>query len=196
MPLATLVLAHLFVAGERMTHRRLAGFASGFVGIVLLMEPAAIAGIGGGALRAISQFAVLCGALCYSANSVLARLLVKSDFLIAATATLVVSSALMLPLALVLDRPWMLQPADLSVAAIVWLGFGPTAIATICYYRVISSAGPTFMSLVNYLSPPVAVLLGVAVLGEQPGVNAYAGLAFILGGIALSQWPRALRGAA
>jgi drug/metabolite transporter (DMT)-like permease len=46
------------------------------------------------------------------------------------------------------------------------------------------------MSLVNYLSPAVAVYLGVALLGEEPGVNAYAGLALILGGIALGQWHR------
>jgi drug/metabolite transporter (DMT)-like permease len=44
------------------------------------------------------------------------------------------------------------------------------------------------MSIVNYLSPGIAVLLGVALLDEEPGVNAYAGLALILSGIAVSQW--------
>jgi drug/metabolite transporter (DMT)-like permease len=44
------------------------------------------------------------------------------------------------------------------------------------------------MSLVNYLSPPVAVFLGVGLLSEEPGANAYGGLALILSGIALSQW--------
>jgi drug/metabolite transporter (DMT)-like permease len=44
------------------------------------------------------------------------------------------------------------------------------------------------MSLVNYLSPAVAVFLGVALLGEEPGVSAYAGLTLILFGIAVSQW--------
>ena len=47
------------------------------------------------------------------------------------------------------------------------------------------------MSLVNYLSPAVAVFLGVTMLGETPGASAYAGLALILAGIALSQWRRA-----
>ena len=81
----------------------------------------------------------------------------------------------------------MLEPGGVSIASIIWLGVGPTAVATICYFALISSAGPTFMSLVNYLSPAVAVFLGVTLLGEQPGVNAYAGLALILGGIAVSQ---------
>jgi drug/metabolite transporter (DMT)-like permease len=190
MPLATLVLAHFLVQGERVTSRRAGGFALGFTGIVFLMEPAAVASIGGAAMQIFSQLAVLCGALCYAANSVLARLLVKTDFLTAAAGTLLIAAAIMLPVAVVLDRPWTLQPSYSSIAAIAWLGFGPTAIATILYFRLISSAGPTFMSLVNYLSPAVAVFLGVTLLGEKPGASAYIGLALILSGIALSQWRR------
>ena len=191
MPLATLVLAHFFVRGERMTLQRVVGFVVGFAGIVFLMEPAAIAGLGGAAVQILSQLAVLCGALCYSANSVLARLLIRSDFTVAAAGTLLAAAALMIPIALSCDRPWTLEPSTSSVAAIIWLGVGPTAIATICYFKLISSAGPTFMSLVNYLSPAVAVFLGVTLLGEHPGVAAYAGLACVLAGIALSQWRRA-----
>jgi drug/metabolite transporter (DMT)-like permease len=188
MPLGTLVLAHFVVHGERMTRYRVGGFALGFAGIVFLMEPPAAQSIGGAAVPVLAQLAVLGGALCYSANSVLARLLVKTDFLAAATGTLLVAAVLMLPFALLHDRPWTLQPSGASVVSIAWLGVGPTAIATILYFRLISSAGPTFMSMVNYLSPAVAVFLGVTLLGEKPGVSAYAGLALILMGIALSRW--------
>jgi drug/metabolite transporter (DMT)-like permease len=190
MPLATLVLAHFLVRGERMTVPRVTGFVLGFAGIVLLMEAPAFTGSDSAALQLISQLSILCGALCYSANSVMARLLVRSDFLTAAAGTLLVSAVLAVPLAVAFDAPWRLQPSASSTAAIVWLGVGPTAVATIFYFKLISAAGPTFMSLVNYLSPPVAVLLGVTLLGEHPGVNAYAGLALILSGIALSQWQR------
>jgi drug/metabolite transporter (DMT)-like permease len=192
MPLSTLVLAHCFVAGERMSAARVSGFAIGLAGVVLLMQPALASGGGGAAIQALSQLAVLGGALCYSANSILARLLVKTDFLVAAAATLLVATIAVVPLAIVLERPWQLDPTLGSMASIAWLGLGPTALATILYFRLISSAGPTFMSLVNYLSPAVAVFLGVALLGEQPGVNAYGGLALILSGIALSQWRRGL----
>jgi drug/metabolite transporter (DMT)-like permease len=123
----------------------------------------------------------------------MARLLVRSEFLAAATGTMLVSTLVAVPFAVVLHAPWTLEPSRESIVAIVWLGIGPTAVATILYYRLISSAGPTFMSLVNYLSPAVAVFLGVALLGEQPGVNAYLGLALILGGIAFSQYARNVR---
>ena len=189
MPLATLVLAHFFVSGERMTRNRVLGFILGFAGILVLMGPTALPGAGGSALAALSQLAILFGALCYAGNSVLTKILARGDdILTASAAMLLVASVIALPIALVVDQPWTLAPSTSSVAAIVWLGVGPTAIATLFYFKLIGSAGPTFMSLVNYMSPAVAVFLGVALLGETPGLHAYLALLLILGGIAISQW--------
>jgi drug/metabolite transporter (DMT)-like permease len=187
MPLATLVLAHFFVAGERMTAPRAAGFATGLAGIVVLMGPAALAGLGGSTDEAMAQAAVFAGALCYAGNSVLARRTIATDFLVASTAVLMLAAALMVPVALVIDFPLTVAPSAGSLAAIVWLGIGPTALATLLYFQLIAAAGPTFMAIVNYLSPLVALLAGVVVLGEQPGPTAVTGLMLILLGIALSR---------
>ena len=184
MPLTTLVLAHFFVAGERMTLWRTGGFMVGFAGIVVLIGPGAA---GGGSAPVVAELAVLAGAVCYAANSVISRRLIKTEFLVASTAVMLVASGLTVPLALLLDQPWTLTPTPASVAAIVWLGIGPTALATLLYFKLIASAGPTFMALVNYLSPVVALLAGVGLLGEQPGSGALAGLALILLGIAVSR---------
>ena len=186
MPLATLVLAHFLIAGERMTRPRATGFVIGFGGIVLLMGPAALAGAGGDAML-VYQLAVLGGALCYALQSVLTRLIIRGDVMVAAAATLIVASLMVVPAALWLDRPWTLSPRGVSVAAVVWLGVAPTALATVLYFQLIRSAGPTFMSLVNYLSPGVAVLLGLVVMGEHPHAIAYFGLVLILAGIAVAQ---------
>ncbi len=187
MPLATIVLAHFLIAGEHLTRQRATGFAVGFLGIALLMGPAALAGIGGDAVRIVSQLAVLGSALCYALQSVLTRLIIKGDIMVSAAATLLVAAVITAPMALWLDRPWLLVPSTLSVGAVIWLGIAPTAIATILYFMLIRSAGPSFMSLVNYLSPGVAVLLGLLVMGETPRATAYLGLALILAGIACSQ---------
>ncbi len=187
MPLATLVLAHFFIAGDRMTVHKAMGFAIGFAGIVVLMGPAALAGLGGAAGKALAQAAVLAGALCYAGNSVLARRTIAGDFLVASTAVLIAAAVLMLPVALVVDYPYAGAPTAGSIAAIIWLGIGPTALATILYFQLIAAAGPTFMANVNYLSPVVALLAGVLLLGEQPGTTALAGLTLILLGISLSR---------
>ena len=191
MPLATLLLAHFFVQGEHMTRNRVIGFVLGFAGIVVLMGPSAFDGVAGQPLAALSQAAILFGALCYAGNSVLTRILARGDdVLVASTAMLLIASAIALPVALFVDKPWQVDASAASFWAILWLGVGPTAIATVVYFKLIATAGPTFMSLVNYMSPAVAVFLGVTLLGETPGLHAYVALALILLGIALSQWRR------
>ncbi len=191
MPLATMVLAHFFVKGEHMTRNRVLGFILGFAGIIVLMGPSALDKISSQSLATLSQLAILFGALCYAGNSVLTRILARGDdVLVASTAMLLIASVIALPVALMVDQPWKIQASAASFWAIVWLGVGPTAIATVVYFKLIASAGPTFMSLVNYMSPAVAVFLGVALLGETPGLHAYVALALILLGIAVSQWRR------
>jgi drug/metabolite transporter (DMT)-like permease len=191
MPLATMVLAHFFVRGEHMTRNRVIGFVLGFSGIVVLMGPSAFDRMAGQSLHTLSQLAILFGALCYAANSVLTRILARGDdVLVASTAMLLMASAMALPVALYVDRPWLVQASITSLWAIIWLGVGPTAIATVVYFKLIALAGPTFMSLVSYMNPVVAMVLGVALLGETPGLHAYIALGLILLGIGVSQWRR------
>lgn len=191
MPLATMVLAHFFVKGEHMTRNRVIGFVLGFIGIGVLMGPSAFDKIDALPRATLSQVAILFGALCYAGNSVLTRILARGDdVLVASTAMLLIASAIALPVALWVDQPWQGDASVASLWSILWLGVGPTAIATVVYFKLIAAAGPTFMSLVNYMSPAVAVFLGVALLGESPGLHAYVALALILLGIAVSQWRR------
>ncbi|HTE15435.1 MAG TPA: DMT family transporter, partial [Burkholderiales bacterium] len=191
MPLATMVLAHFFVKGEPMTRNRVIGFILGFAGIVALIGPSAFDRFAGQSLATLSQLAILFGALCYAANSVLTRILARGDdVLVASAAMLLIASVIALPIALWIDKPWLIKAGTTSLWAILWLGVGPTAIATVVYFKLIATAGPTFMSLVNYMSPAVAVFLGVALLGETPNIYAYIALVLILLGIAVSQWRR------
>jgi drug/metabolite transporter (DMT)-like permease len=173
-----------------MTRWRVAGFALGFLGIVALMGPAAFAGLGGSPIEILAQLSVLAGALCYAVNGVLIRVTLKGDVMVASAAIIALAAAVSVPIALVLDRPWELTPSASGIVILTWIGIGPTAVATLVHLKLIASAGPTFMSLINYCIPVVALFIGVTLLGEEPGANAYAGLALILGGIAMSQWRR------
>ena len=187
MPLTTLLLAHFFVSGEHMTRNRVLGFLLGFVGIVVLMGPAALAGLGGAPIEVLAQLSVLAGALCYAANGVIIRVTLRGDVMVASAAIIAIAAVVSVPVALVVDQPWSLDPGWTAISILFWIGVGPTAIATLVHLKLIASAGPTFMSLINYCIPVVALLIGVALLGEEPGANAYSGLLLILAGIALSQ---------
>jgi len=187
MPMVTLVLAHRFVPGERMTRRRTLGFVLGFAGVAALTGPEALRELGGAGSDLVRQLAIVGGAVCYAVNAIVARHLPPTHALVSAATTLILSTLLVTPVALAVDRPWALSPSTASLWAVAWLGVGGTAAATIVYYRLIASAGPTFFSTINFLIPIVALAAGLAFRDEDPGWNALLALALVLSGMALAQ---------
>jgi len=100
---------------------------------------------------------------------------------------MLMASAVMLPVAILLDRPWTLTPNAGSVGAAVWLGLVPTGLATVLYFLTVTRAGPTFLSLMNYMIPVVAMGTGIALGGEPFEWRILAALVLILGGLAVGQ---------
>jgi drug/metabolite transporter (DMT)-like permease len=95
----------------------------------------------------------------------------------------------------VTEEPWPAAPDAAALTACIWLGVGPTAVATLVYFRLIARAGPTFMSLVNYMSPIVAVSAGAILLDEPLRPAALMAMVLILAGIAIAtRWDAARRG--
>ena len=190
MPLMTLLLAHFFVPGERMTRRITGGLTVGFVGLVILFGPETLLELGGEASDLPRQAAILSAASCYAISTILARRLATQDALVSAATVMWTTSAMMVPAALWMDRPWDPDPSLEALASTVWLGLFATALATILYFRVIQSAGPTFLSLMNYMIPVVALTAGVVVLDEEPVGTVLIGLVLILTGLAISRLGR------
>lgn len=191
MPLATLGLAHFLVPGERMTALRAIGFLMGFLGVVVLMGPDALLGLADGQGHLPAMLSVLGGALCYAVSSILARLRPPSDALFSAASTISLASLIMLPM---LFWTGELEPQAAPEAphlvAVTLLGVFSTAIASVVYFRLVKSAGPSFVSQLNYLIPLWAVGVGMLFLGEQPeGRHLYA-LGLILSGILVTQLER------
>lgn len=187
MPLCTLVLAHLFVPGERLTVARALGFGLGFAGVAVLLGPGAWRALSGDAGTVARELALLGGAICYAVNAVLVRLMRPMPALVLSTCTLLPAAIAMVPLAIAIDPPWTLAPTSGSVIATIWLGLMSTALATLAFFRLVAVAGPTFFSLINFIIPPTAVLTGVLALGEQLAPTAYAALGLVLLGLLLGQ---------
>lgn len=186
MPLATLLLAHRYVEGERITAVKSIGFALGFAGLGVLLGPGALDEWRGSGAELLGQLACLGGAICYAGNSIVTKRMPATNALVAAAWTTTIAAPLILALALVADEPFARTPEPQAIAACAWLGIGPTAIATLVYFRLIARAGPTFMSLTNYMSPVVAVAAGALLLDEPLRPEMLAALALILAGIALA----------
>ncbi len=187
MPLSTLVLAHLFVPGEGLTRRSAVGFLLGFSGVVVLTGPEALLELGGSANDLVRQLAVLAGAVCYAVNAILTRHLPETDAITASTATLLLASLVIGPASWFIDAPHRLPLDAVDVAALLWLGVVTTAGATIIYFRLVASAGPTFFSYINFLIPIVALACGVIFRGESAGPGVLLALSLVLAGLAISQ---------
>jgi drug/metabolite transporter (DMT)-like permease len=135
--------------------------------------------------------AVLAGALCYAISAVLARLRPPSHPLPSAAVTTLIASGLMLPWLLVpggVEVP--APPAGSALLAVLALGVFSTAWASVIYFGLVRSAGPAFVSQLNYLIPLWAVGIGVLFLGEEPRASQLVALALILGGILFTQLER------
>jgi drug/metabolite transporter (DMT)-like permease len=139
----------------------------------------------GAALAA--QLAIIGGAICYAVNTLLAERYAVADGLIAAAGTTIAANVILLPLTLH-DLGGGLSGLTVSSGlAVLALGVISTGLAPVLYLRLIRATGPTYVSLISYLIPAWAVLLGVVFLGETLGWSALIAMGLILGGIALSQ---------
>ncbi|MBK1645633.1 EamA family transporter [Thiocapsa imhoffii] len=191
MPLATLGLAHFLVPDEHITRYRVGGFILGFLGILVLMGPDAITDWAAQDGQLLPMLAVLAGAICYAISSILARLRPASDALFSAASTISLASLMMVPvLAWSGDLRLETPPATAPLVAVAALGVFATALATIVYFHLVKSAGPAFVSQLNYLIPLWAVAVGMVFLGEEPKANHLYALGLILCGILVTQLER------
>ncbi|MGZ8647511.1 MAG: DMT family transporter, partial [Solirubrobacteraceae bacterium] len=103
--------------------------------------------------------------------------------------SLSVASLLTLPIAIATAPSEM--PGLGAIAAVVALGAVGTALAFVIFYKLIAEVGAGRASLVSYLAPGIALFYGAVFLDEAITAAALAGLALILGGVALASRRRA-----
>lgn len=189
-PLFTVLVAHVATLDERLTPVKAAGVALGFGGVLVMMAGEDLGGEG------LAMLACLGAALSYGLAGVWGRRFKAAGVTPLQTAAGVVtcSAVLLAPVWLAVDRPWALGwPGAVPVAAVVGLAALSTALAYLIFFRILGRAGATAISLVTFLIPFSAAGLGWLVLGERLELRHFAGLAMILGGLALMERVRGAR---
>jgi drug/metabolite transporter (DMT)-like permease len=179
-PIFSVVLAHFLTRDERLTNNRMTGVLIGWIGVAVLIGFESLRGFG---IEVIGQIAVLGAAFSYACAAIYGRRFKGLSPLVVATGMLCGSTIMMTPLALFVEQPWNLSPSMMTIAAIFGLAAISTSLAYIIYFRVLATSGPTNLLLVTFLIPLSAILLGVIVLGEQLGWNAFVGMGLIFIGL-------------
>ncbi len=184
VPLFVLPLARI-VLNEPMTVRRILGFCLGFAGVLVLIGPTALGGIGS-TTENLARLACVSASLCYALGTMITRTTPSVPLISYSAGGLLLGAIMIVPIALLIEGP-PVAASLLSVSAVFYLGIFPTAVATLLLVRVINSAGPTFLSQVNYQVPLWAVAFGILVLGENVPSTFAIALVLILGGLAISE---------
>lgn len=183
MPLWTLGLAYFF-ADERINAYRIAGFLMGFAGVILLLGPEALSGVKRSGF--LAQAGLLLATFCYAVSVVMTRRAPGTSPRVFSAGAVAIGAAFATPALLIAP----IMPTDwsaMSLASIVILGLGPTALAGFIIFTIVASAGASFMALANYVTPVVAVALGALLYGERLETSAFIALGLIFAGVAVSQ---------
>ena len=179
-PIFTFLLTALINRHEAVTAARLFGVAAGIVGICLIVGVEALSGLGRGVL---AQLAIVAATLCYAGAAIYGRGFKGLDPMIPAAGSLVSGAALLVPVSLVVDRPWTLAPSAPSVLALLALAVFSTALALVLYFRLVQTLGSVGVTAQAYLRVPFGVAIGVVSLGESLAPTAWLGLLCVMAGV-------------
>lgn len=161
--------------------RKIVGVALGLAGVAATIGVDALSGIG--TTAPLAQAAVLGASLCYALAPIWGQRFSKIPAIVTAAGAMSCAAALMLPAAVVLERPWTLAPTTQAIAAVLGLAIVCTALAMVIYFRLIRTLGPLGTTSGSYLRAGFAVALGTALLGESFTWSMAAGMALIVIGV-------------
>lgn len=191
-PTITMILAHFATRDDRLSVNKVMGLVVGFLGVAVLFGPAAVAGIGDSIW---GMLAVIAGAAGYACTNVLARTLRGVTPTEAGTTAFLGSVVVLVPAAFLFEDPvgFARGATDGAVStgswiALLYLAIFSSALANVIFYRLVNLAGSSFSAFNNYLSPPIGVLWGMVLLGEQISWDAALALLLILCGIAIANY--------
>jgi len=177
VPLWVVLLARSFGVHEPLGPRRIIGLALGFIGVVALLGFGTISGPRGWAGVAC----MLIAALGYAVGPLIIQRHLRGLDAVGPLATCLGVSAVLLtlPAMRVLPAHW---PSAAALASLVVLGILCTAIAMLLMFYLVNHAGASRASLITYVNPAVASLLGIGLLGEHLGAGGAAAFGMILAG--------------
>jgi drug/metabolite transporter (DMT)-like permease len=177
VPLTIALISRFFGVHERLGTARVIGLMIGLAGVVALVGFGALSG----PLAGAGVGCVLLATLGYAmAPLIIQRHLHSVDSIGPVAGSLSIASLVLLAPAM-LSLPRRL-PSVLALSSVVILGVVCTAIAMLLMFYLVKHAGAARASIVTYINPAVATLLGVALLDERLGVGGLTGFGLILFG--------------
>jgi drug/metabolite transporter (DMT)-like permease len=185
-PIFAFLLTVLITRHEQVTARKLFGVMAGLAGICLVIGVEAFGGLGEGLM---AQLAIILATVCYAGAAIFSKNFKGLDPAVPAAGSLISGAVILLPVSLVVDRPWTLDPSAASILALLALSAFSTALAFAIYFRLVQTLGSVGTTSQAYLRVPIGVAIGIVFLGERLSPTAWIGLVCVIFGVAAMTIP-------
>ena len=173
VPIVAAIIAWRLGMDDRLTGTRLAGLGIGILGVAALVGLDVTGGdIGSVAALMITVVGYALGPI------IVARKLTEVPALAAIAMAVLINAIIYAPFA------YFTWPTS-SVSAITWtsviaLGLICTALAFILFFALVAEVGPARTTVITYINPAVAVVLGIVILSEPITAGLLIGFPLIL----------------
>ena len=192
-PIFAFLLTALVARHEVVTGRKLFGVVAGLLGTCLIVGVQALGGLGH---ELWAQLAIVAATICYAGAAIFGKNFRGLDPMMPAAGSLLCGAAILIPVSLVVDRPWTLTPSMGSVLALLALSVFSTALAFVIYFRLVQTLGSVGTTAQAYLRVPIGVAISILFLGESLSSTGWLGLACVIAGVAAMTFPARKQAAA
>lgn len=175
-PIFMVIVAHFGTHDEKFSWAKIAGIGFGILGTAILVGPEAFSG----ASAVLGELAVIAASAAYGFGGVYSRRFKDIPPQAAAAGQITGGAVILLPLSLAVDQPWRLAMPGWEIwASLLVIALINTALAYFVFFKLVANVGVTYISLVTFFIPIIALFLGAFFLGEAVTLQALAGMAVI-----------------
>jgi drug/metabolite transporter (DMT)-like permease len=180
LPLITIVVAHPFLPGDRITPRKLTGTLLAFLGVVALfgenvrIDPS----------QAVPMLGIVASAVCAAAAGVATKRYGGALHPAALNApAMLVGAVALLATSVIANHGFRLPEDGSTWAAIAYLALAGSVVTFLAYFTLLKTWSVTSLSFISVFTPAIALLLGFVFLDERPTLLAGLGALLILVGV-------------
>lgn len=181
-PFFVALLSNLMLKHERIHPATWFGLILGFLGVVLISYDSLQTSehlFWGSLLTIVASFASAYGLIIHKRNCA------NANIYVAATVQMAAGGLLLLPAALIFERLTDFAVTTASVGSILYLSILGSVVAFLGYYWLLTHSRAVTVSMIAFVTPLVAILIGELVAHETLSLFIYLGAAMILGGMML-----------
>jgi drug/metabolite transporter (DMT)-like permease len=185
-PIFAFLITWAITRHESATLLKLAGALLGLAGTVAIIGLDALNSLGS---EIAAEVTILLATVSFACATIFGLRLSQYEPIVVAAGSLLFGGLVLLPPALIFERPWTLHPTAQSIAAAVTMGIFSSALGLMLFYICLGRLGTITTNAQAYLRIPIGVGLSVLLLGETVPSNLALGLVLVMAGVAAMTIP-------